>query len=71
MDKIGEKALFREEKKKFEKYEKTCWQMEGAVVSYQSCPRDSGFQIKSELEWENKKPPDGAKKVLDKRTEMW
>ena len=38
--------------------------MEGAVVSYQSCPRDSGFQIKSELEWENKNHLTVRKKFL-------
>ncbi len=38
--------------------------MEGAVVFYQSCPRDSSFQIKSELEWENKNHLTVRKKFL-------
>ena len=38
--------------------------MEGGVVFYQSCPRDSGFQVKSELEWENKNHLTVRKKFL-------
>ena len=38
--------------------------MEGAVVPYQSCPRDSGFQVKSGLEWENKNHLTVRKKFL-------
>ena len=38
--------------------------MEAAVVFYQSCPRDSGFQVKSELEWENKNHLTVRKKFL-------
>ena len=38
--------------------------MEGAVVPYQSCPRDSGFQVKSGLECENKNHLTVRKKFL-------
>ena len=38
--------------------------MEGAVVFYRSCPRDSGFQVKSGLEWENKNHLTVRKKFL-------